>query len=88
MLPVITTYNNDKMQHFILNMLPAAFGYAVALYMPSLYEFRRLAGMSSAGVAAYAKEQFDKRDPKKHTSDGLDFVAGMCGAACLISILP
>lgn len=84
----MTTYNNDKMQHFILNQIPAGTGYAAALFIPGAYEYRKAAGMVLAAFVAYAKEQLDKRDPDKHTSDGLDFVAGMCGAVCLISILP
>lgn len=89
---MMTTYNNDKMIHFILTMIPAFAGYMVAVLAsvlwPEVGAFRKAAGMGMAGLIAYWKEYWDMRHPLAHTSDGLDFVSGMAGATVLIACLP
>lgn len=62
----------DKQAHFLG-------GYAIGLTFGLLHP---MVGITSAVAAGWAKEQYDKRHPDKHTYDKWDMWATIAGGAC------
>lgn len=85
----LTNINNDKMLHFFLTALLAVLCMIALLAFagPVIHQYAKIISMVVCAVVALAKELWDARHPS-HTSDGLDFVAGMTGAVCVLAVLP
>ena len=76
--------NSDKVLHFFGGQIVTGIFYA--LFMLLLPEYAKLFSMVFSSFVAYGKERWDAKHAG-HTSDGADFVAHMCGAACFVGVL-
>lgn len=60
----------DKLKHF-------AAGFAIAMLFGAVHHSL---GLAMAAIVGKAKEDYDKARPDRHTSDGWDAFATVCGA--------